>query len=70
MFLDEQRCWFAPLFHRPVTGRLIVGCLAQNLAGFAIGVGQIWMQILFKVAQFWMPFNSKMLDNHLNEFVI
>jgi hypothetical protein len=37
---------FAPLFHRPVAGRLIFGILAQ-----------CWMQILFKVAQFWMPFN-------------
>jgi hypothetical protein len=24
----------------------------------AIGLAQIWMQILFKMAQFWMPFNS------------
>jgi hypothetical protein len=32
--------------------------LLRNLAGFAIGVAQIWMQILFKVAQFWMPFNT------------
>ena len=31
--------------------------LLKNLAGSAIGVAQIWMQILFKVAQFWMPFN-------------
>ena len=23
-----------------------------------MGVAQIWMQILFKVAQFWMPSNS------------
>ena len=23
-----------------------------------MGVAQIWMQILFKVAQFWMPFNK------------
>ena len=38
---------FAPLFHRPVAGRLIFGILAQY-----------WMQILFKVAQFWMPFNT------------
>jgi hypothetical protein len=32
--------------------------LAQNLAGSAIGAAEIWMQIIFKVAQFWMPFNN------------
>jgi hypothetical protein len=53
MFLIEQRRLIAPLFLQGhVTGRLIDGVLAQNSAGSAIGVAQIWMQILFKVAQF------------------
>jgi hypothetical protein len=32
--------------------------LIKNYSGSKIGVAQIWMQILFKVAQFWMPFNT------------
>ena len=44
--------------HRPVYGRLICDVFAENLAGSAIVVAQIWVQILFKVAQFWMPFNT------------
>lgn len=30
-------------------------------------MAQIWMQILFKVAQFWMPFNSD--DYEIHEIV-
>jgi len=26
-------------------------------------VAQIWMQILFKVAQFWMPFNNEFIKS-------
>ena len=59
MLLDEQSRFIVPLFcHRPVTGRLTLPSLLNIEAGLAIGVAQIWMQILFKVAQFWMPFNK------------
>ena len=48
--------------HRPVTGRLKDGILAQNLVGSANGAAEIWMQILFKVAQFWMSFNGRQIE--------
>jgi hypothetical protein len=34
----------------------------KNRAGSAIGVAQIWMQILFKMAQFWMSFNGRQIE--------
>ena len=32
--------------------------LLNTFAGSAIGVAQIWMQILFKMAQIWMLFSK------------
>ena len=62
MFRIEQRRLIAPLFHhRPVTGRLINVC-SKIEQDRRLVVAQIWMQILFKVAQFWMLFNNPILD--------
>ena len=41
---------------------MVLVTLIEKLARFtkgSAGVAQIWMQILFKVAQFWMPFNNR-----------
>ena len=42
--------------------QMVLVTLIEKLARFtkgSAGVAQIWMQILFKVAQFWMPFNNR-----------
>jgi hypothetical protein len=64
MFRIEQRRLIAPLFcHGTVTGRLIFDVFTENREGSAIGVAQNWMQILFKLAQFWMPFNTQQIKS-------
>jgi len=53
---ELQSNWQGPKLYSKVLA-IEPNRLLRNLAGFAIGVAQCWMQILFKVAQFWMPFN-------------